>query len=133
MKKISEKIDLSKMVLDIDIDSPVFEDMLDDVNEEIQRCIQKVYDGDFEAGEISLKLTIELPDALKEIPKVNEYGEIINELYKYKKPRFEHKITTTMKKQFKQEGIFTGEREVEFVDGKFITIPIEEQQMKMKV
>ncbi|EPY6430841.1 hypothetical protein [Clostridium sporogenes] len=132
MQKVNERIDLSKKVLDIDIESPVFYAMLNDVNKEVQRCIKKVYDEEFESGEISLKLNISIPEAFKVIPKTNEFGELINETYKYRKPVFEHKITSTLKKQFKQEGIYEEERDVKFEDGKFIAVPIKDLQISIE-
>ncbi|MGF7059268.1 hypothetical protein [Brassicibacter mesophilus] len=131
MKKISENIDLSKKVLDINIESPIFKCMLYDLNKEIQRCIDKVYDQEFEAGEISLKLTLEIPDGYKEFPKVNEHGEMVSELYKYRKPKFEHKVTTTLKKQYKQEGVYAEEREVKFEDGQYIAVPVKDPQINI--
>lgn len=129
MKKISESIDLSKKVLEIDIESPVFNCMLQDMNEEIQRIIQKVYDEEFSEGEITLKLNLSIPFDYKEIPKTSEYGELINELYRYRKPRFEHKITATLKKQYKQEGLYSEEKEIKFIDGQFVAVPIEDPQL----
>lgn len=131
MIKVNENLNLSKQVLEIDIDSPVFDCLLNDLNEEIQRCIRKVYDEEFEAGEISVKLTLEIPDDYKLIPRANEFGEMVNDTFKYRKPRFEHKITTTLKKRFKQEGVFTAEREVVFQDGKFIAIPLRDPQVSI--
>ena len=131
MQKVDEKVDLSRRVLEIDVNSPVFNCLLQDLNKEIQRCIKKVYDEEFESGEISLKLSVEIPEAFKTIPRVNEFGEMINDTYKYRKPVFEHKITSTLKKQFKQEGIYTEERDVKFEDGKFVAIPIKDAQLNM--
>lgn len=129
MQKIDERVDLSRKVLEIGMDSPVFNCLLKDLDKEIQRCIKKVYDEEFESGEISLKLSIEIPKAFKTIPKTNEYGELINETYKYRKPLFEHKVTTTLKKQFKQEGIYTEDRDVKYEDGKFFATPIKDPQI----
>lgn len=117
--------------MEIEVDSPVFYSMLNDINKEIQRCIKKVYDEEFESAEISLKLTIEIPEADKVIPKVNEFGEMINEVFRYRKPRFEHKVTSTLKKQYKQEGVYTEERDIQFEDGKFVAIPIKDAQMRI--
>lgn len=132
MIKIDEKADLSKQALEIDIDSPTFNCLRQDLNKEIQRCIRQIYDEKFEAGEISVKLTLEIPDAFKTIPGTDETGELVHELYKYRQPRFEHKITTTLKQRFKQEGVFTGEREVVFEDGRFIASPIKNPQISME-
>lgn len=132
MFKVDEKVDWSEKVLDISIDSPIFNEMRDNLNVEIERCIRKVYDKEFVAGEISLKLTIEIPAALKEFPKVNEFGEIVQELYKYRKPNFKHQVTTTLKKQFKQEGTYSEEREVQVdEEGNFIAVPLKSPQISM--
>lgn len=131
MDKISERLDLSKKVLDVDVHSPVFNAMLDDLNKEIQRVIRSVYDGKFASGEISVKLNLEISDDFKEIPKVDEYGEMINEMYKYKRPNFEHKITSTLKKQYKQEGCYSEKKEVIWDGEKFIVKPLQESQITM--
>lgn len=132
MIKIDEKRDLSKRVLDIDINSPIFAGMLDDLNKEIQRVIQNVYEGKFASGEISLKLDLKIVSGFEEMPKVDEYGEMITETYKYKKPDFEHKITSTLKQQYKQEGSYSEKKEVVWdeIDKKFIVKPIRKPQLE---
>lgn len=130
-KKIYEEVDISKKVLKIDIESPVFNAMLNDTNKEIQRCIKKVYDEEFESGEITIKLNISIPETFKTIPKVDEFGELINETYKYRRPVFKHNITSTLKKQFKQEGIYTEEKDVKYEDGEFIVVPIKDPQISI--
>lgn len=129
MHKISEKLDLSRKVLEIDIESPVFGCMLNDLNMEIERVIKQVYDEKFEGGDITLKLSIEIPNAYETVPKVDATGEMVNETYRYRKPVFEHKVTTTLKKQFKNEGIFDEERDIQFQDGKFVAVPIKRNQI----
>ena len=119
-------------MLTIDIDSPVFASMLGDLNGEIQRGIGKVFENEFASCEISLKLTLEIPKAFKNIPATNESGELVNETYTYRQPNFEHKITCTLKKQYKQEGSFTGEREVIFEDGVFVASPLKQEQMTIE-
>ena len=132
MNKISEKLDLSRKVLDIDIESPIFDEMKGALDKQIQKVIQLVYDGDFQSGEISLKLNIELPTHYKTIPEVDsETGEMVEREYKYKRPVFEHKLTTTLKKQFKDEGSYTDERDVQFKDGHFIAVPFKKNQISL--
>ncbi len=131
MIKIDEKIDLSKKVLEIDIESPIFNTMLHDLNLEIKRVIEKVYDEEFETGEISLKLKLNIKDEYKEYPKVDHFGDVINETYKYRKPYFEHQVSTTLKKQYKQEGVYTEEKEVKFEDGQYIVAPIMDPQISL--
>lgn len=132
MIKVSENLDLSKKVLEIDIESEIFSYMMQDLNEEIQRCVQKVYDEEFESGEISLKLNIEIPNAYENIPRTDqETGEVMYDTFKYRKPFFEHKITTTLKKQYKQDGQYTDKRDVKFEDGRYIAVPVKQAQISM--
>lgn len=131
MQMISEKVDLSNKVLEIDIESPIFKIMLHDLNMEIKRAIDKVFERDFELGEITLKLKMEIPDGYKEYPKTDRYGNSTTETYKYRKPRFEHTVTTTLKKQFKQEGIYAEERDIKFVDGQYLACPIQDPQISV--
>ncbi len=132
MKKVSEMVDLSKKVLDINIESPVFNSMLNDLNKEIQRGIAEVYHEDFETVEITLKLTLNIENGIKEIPGTNEFGEMVNEIYRYKKPHFKHVVTTTLKQQFKQEGVYTEEKEVQCIDGEYRVVPIYDPQVRIE-
>ncbi|MBS4538192.1 hypothetical protein GOQ27_06940 [Clostridium sp. D2Q-11] len=131
MDLIREKTDISKKVLEIDIDSPIFEDMLENLNREILRVVEKVYEEEFEAGEITVKLALTIPTSYKDYPAKNEFGEMVNKTFSFRKPHFEHKITTNLKKQFKQEGLYTEEKEVVFKDGKFVAMPIQEPQTSL--
>lgn len=131
MIKVDERVDLSRQALKIDIDSPIFNSMLHDLNLEIRRVIEKVYDKEFENGEISLKLKLNINNEYKEYPKENEFGEIINEMYRYRKPYFEHAISTTFKKNYKQDGLYTEEKEVKCIDGEYIAVPLMEPQLNM--
>jgi hypothetical protein len=132
MKKVNENIDLSKRVLTIDIDSAVFSSLLGDLNGEIQRVIKKVFEGEFESGEISVKLNIEIPDAFKTYARTDDFGDLVNETYKYRRPSFEHKVTSTLKKKYEQKGEFGGEREVVFLDGEFVARPLKQEQMSIE-
>lgn len=127
----AEKMDYTKKILEISIESEIFSSMLKDLNSEVQRCIQHVYDEKFESGEITLKLTIELPESHENYPAIDEYGEGIVLTIKYRKPVFEHKVTTTLKQQYKRDGGYIAKRDIQFRDGKFIAIPIRDPQMSM--
>lgn len=132
MRKIGELVDLSKRVLDIDIESPVFNAMLNDLDEEIQRVIRSVYNGEFASGEISLKLELKIRDAYKEIPREDVHGNMINEKYEYKKPNFEHKITSTLKKQYNSKGCYDENKEVVWdkINEKYVVQPLMDPQIK---
>lgn len=129
--KITEKMDYTKKILEISIESEIFSSMLKDLDSEIQRCIHHVYDEKFESGEITLKLTIELPESYENYPVIDENGEASVLSIKYRKPIFEHKITTTLKQQYKRDGGYRDKRDIQFRDGKFIAIPIKDPQMRI--
>jgi hypothetical protein len=126
---LNQNSDYYKEALEISIESKIFNGMLKDLNTEIQRCIHNVYDAKFEAGEITLKLTIELPESYENFPVIDEKGEASVLSIKYRKPIFEHKVTTTLKQQFKRDGGYRDKRDIQFRDGRFVAIPIKNTQM----
>lgn len=123
---------LKTKALEIDISSPIFLTMLNDLNMEIKRVLEKVYDESFSQGEISLKLKLTINDDYKEYPVENIFtGEINTESYRYRRPYFEHQVASTLKKQYKQEGFYTEEKEVICDDGRYLVIPLREPQISM--
>lgn len=131
MIKIDEKIDISKQILQVDIESPIFKIMLHDLNLEIKRVIEKVYEEEFEVGEISLKLKLSINNDYKVFPKDDGYGGLTEDTYRYRKPYFEHQVSTTLKKQYKQEGVYTEEKEIKFDHGQYYVVPLKEPQTSL--
>lgn len=130
MQELSEKVDLSKRVLGVDINSPIFANVLGELNAQIVEVIKKVYDGEFASGDISLKFTLSIPSYIKEFPAVNEVGEDIVKEYKYKALHFKHDITTTLKKVGKTKGEYYGEKELkQNDDGEFVEVPVTNPQI----
>lgn len=116
--------------VNIDIGSEVFHGMLQDLDKEIKRVLDKVYKQTFSSGEITLKLSIETPERFKEYPKKDDKGEVTKETYWYKSTEFEHKITTNLKQQYKTDGIYSGiDKELIFKDKEFVLVPVEEPQV----
>lgn len=132
MRKIDEREDLSRRVLEVDIDSPVFNPMLDKLNEQIIEVIKKVYNEEFESGDVSLKLTLTVPRMRKKYELEDDYGQPIVQSYEYKALQFKHNVTTTLKKVDKEEGSYWGEKELkEDGSGNFIETPIKDPQVSM--
>lgn len=114
------------------MESMIFNAMRQDLNEEILRGVKNVFDEKFESAEISLKINLEIPNAYETFRKVDkETGEEMSEVFKYRKPVFKHNITTTLKKQFKQDGTYTEARDIQFEDGRYIAVPVKQAQMDM--
>lgn len=121
-----------KNILEININSPIFKSMLTDLDLEIKRVIEKLYKEEFEAGDISLKLSLSLPEESKVYPgKKDEldFGE--SEIYYFKKPYFEHKVSTSLKKQYKTDGVYTEDRELKLVDDKYVLVPVTDPQISL--
>ncbi|WP_085829376.1 hypothetical protein [Clostridium massiliodielmoense] len=130
MQEIRERKDLSKQVLAVDITSPIFQSMVDTLNEKIIDVIKNVYNEEFESGDISLKITLSVPETIKEVPTDNGLGELVVKSYKYKALQFKHNITSTLKKVDKDEDYYYGEKELKEDDeGNFIEQPIRNPQM----
>lgn len=133
MRKVDEREDLSRKVLEVDISSPIFEKVLKQFNYQIIEVIKKVYNKEFESGDITLKLTLEVPSRFKEFPVQDVISEQPTvKVYEYKALSFNHSINTTLKKVDKISGSYYGEKELEKDDeGNFIEKPIEDPQLNM--
>jgi len=134
MIKIGEREDLSKAILNVDLNSPIFDSMREELNEQIKNVLAKAYNGEFASGDISLKLTLSIPIKYKDFPvESNIPGEPpVIKSYKYKALQFKHNITTTLKKVDKIDGEYRSNKELKKDDdGKFIEVPIEDPQVSM--
>ncbi|EOR20413.1 hypothetical protein A500_17300 [Clostridium sartagoforme AAU1] len=112
----------------ININSPVFKCLLNDIDEEIKRCLGHVIGNSFEGAEINVKLIIDIPETEREVPMVDEDGEITCRIYKYRKPNIQHKVTSTLKKQYKRQGCYTENKAVVERDGEYLAVAIEEEE-----
>lgn len=116
----------------ISIDSPVFNGLLSDLDKEIKRAVGLVLDNKFEGAEINIKLNIEMPEAKEEIAKIDEHGEIRSFMFQFRKPHFSHKITATLKKQYKKQGGYSENKQVLIREGEYIVAPIiKEEQLSI--
>lgn len=131
MQELSEKVDISKKVLGVDINSPIFQAMFNELNLQMVEVIKKVYDKKFESGDITLKITLKVPTRIKEFPGVNEIGEDVVKEYKYRSLYFKNDITTTLKKVDKTSSEYYGEKELKKDDDGFKEIPTENPQVSL--
>jgi hypothetical protein len=71
---------------------------------------------------------------VEEFAKDGGFGEMITELYKYKRPQFKHVITSTLKIQYKQDGCYEEKREVVWDEyhEKYVAKPLVNPQMEFK-
>lgn len=134
MIQVDENEDLSREVLSVDLNSPIFRTMRRKLNDQIQKVLIKAYNGEFESGDISLKITLSVPTLTKKFPVEDgisgEHPKI--KVYEYKALNIKHNITTTLKKVDKIDGEYFGEKELKKDDtGEFVEVPIENPQISM--
>lgn len=134
MTQIGEKTDLSRAVLNVDLDSPLFENMRGELDEQIKKVLLKAYNKEFASGDISLKLTLAVPTSYKDFPVESKIpGEPpVMKSYKYKSLQFKYNITTTLKKVDKFDDEYCGNKELKKDDsGEFVEVPVKDPQMSM--
>lgn len=127
--------ELDREVLEIELQSPIFNGMREQLGEAIQEAFEKVFNKEFEAGEIALKLSVSMPETYKEIPVENRItGEIVKEKKPYRYPRLKFTVTTNFKKKNKAEGQYVDcDRKIELDDDVFIIKKVEDAQMRMSL
>ena len=118
-------------ILEININSSIFESMLTDLDKEIKRVVEKIYNEEFESGEITLKLNLSQIEDHKEYPKKDELGFEESEIYWYKKPYFKHSVSTSLKKQYKQQGELIPDAEIKLIDEQYLLVPVREPQLSL--
>ena len=122
-------------ILEMNLESPIFDELREQFDKAIKDAIKVVYNREFADAEITLKLSIELPETFRNMPKINDEGEEVFEPYKYRIPNFKHKVTTALKKQYVEEGQFRDDREVRLgSDGEtFYAVKPEDIQIRLNI
>lgn len=118
----------------LNIYSPIFKDMLEQLDKELQRVLINVYEGKFESGDVKLSLKVEINEAILEIPTTdNDTGEIVTKPKCYRKPKFEYKTNSTLNKKHEIKGEYDERREIVFEDERFIARSLYDPQVKFNV
>lgn len=117
----------------IDLQSEMFKGMLQNLNIAIHEVVKQVYLEDFESGDVTLKLTIDIVNMSKLIPKYDIFsGEVIQDTYHFRKPSIKHTVTTTLQKKEKFDGGYNADKELVMIDDVLYTKSIPEAQMTME-
>jgi len=103
---------MSATEFEFNLRSPAFEEFNNDLNVAILQCVHEIHNGTFAGGDISAKIGIELINDSeiyvrkgKEIGGV-EIGEPRKEVYSYKKPVIDYKVTLTLKRRGESKGSY---------------------------
>lgn len=101
----------------LSLDSPIFAELKQQINSEIQRVLMQADLGNFQGGEISAKINIVL------------YPDYVDD-YDFKRPGIDYQVVTNLRKQYKQTGGFHPQyEELRAIDGVYGLVHIEDAQM----
>jgi hypothetical protein len=118
--------------LKIELNSPIFRMMVSTFNMHLVNVLAELNAGNFEEGDINLKLTIDLQKCLEEVQAPNEIGSESKRDFWYKKPVFSHEITSTFKRRNKDKGAYNEQRALQInSEGEFVAVPIKTAQLTM--
>lgn len=118
----------------LNIYSPIFKDMLEQLDKELQRVLINVYEGKFESGNVKVSLNVEINEAILEVPTTDRAtGEVITIPKCFRKPKFEYKTNSTLNKKHEIKGEYNERREIILEDEKFIARSIYDPQIKFDV
>lgn len=135
MSNIYNQMDEQLEDLKLNIYSPVFEEVLKNLDKELQRVLLNVYEGKFESGDINLKITVDIKDDMNEVPVIdNDTGEIVNKEVKFRKPKFEYKTYSTLKKKHENKVTYEENREIVKTDeDNFVARTLIDPQIKFRI
>ena len=117
---------------------PTLSPIVADLEARIQECFSELDAGNFTEGSLTLKLNMQLIDdvetyAVKGKSVDGVTTAVREEVYGYKKPAFEYKSTLSFKKRKDTKATFNPQGvELKKVDGEFIIVKIEENQLNLK-
>ncbi|MCL2215788.1 MAG: hypothetical protein FWB91_02080 [Defluviitaleaceae bacterium] len=125
---------MNTMEFELTAQSEAFEDFNAHLNHRIKKCLYELYEGNFEGGEISAKISIELCDSTQEVYVQNESGEEETTTKYFRTPQIESKVTLTLKKRTEAKATFskkTLELKFDKESGRFTLAEIPQMQMKL--
>ncbi len=116
----------------LDVNSPAMESAVKSLDMMLKRCLNQLMEGNFEGGEITLKLDVNVEPSVEWFPTVDKYtGENTSTPYEYRKPSIKHKATMQLKQKDECSGAYTGKVEIKEIDGDFVVFPIEDRQTRL--
>jgi len=120
--------------IEMNINSPVFAEFITNLNMAVIKCLSEITADTFSDGEISAKIIIEAENACEVYATgTSKDGAPENDLYHYKKPAIEHKVTLTLKKREEAKGSYTSKMELRRDgNGGFILVEPKMAQMSLE-
>jgi hypothetical protein len=115
----------------VDINSEIFEQFNNDLNNALMECLNELYAENFEAGDISAKIAVELPEDMEIYPEINDNGDAVEKAYVFKKPSIDYKVTLTLKKRAEAKGAYKERLELQKDGDQFVLKEITGAQISL--
>ena len=116
----------------INFESEVFVTTRVALDSAIRNVLEKCYTGEFESGDVSLKLTIGISDDHVQLPAEDESGSLTSAIYEYRRPAFKSAVSTALKKTSKREDVYYPDGEIKEIDGEFALFELPKAQVELQ-
>ena len=116
----------------VDIRGDIFHKTLEDADRQIRHCLSELQAGNFESGQVVIKIDITLEEAETQVSKMNKDGFTPAHL-DYKIPSFQQKSTLNLKQKFETDNFFY-DRSMALIEGKgggYIVQPVKTSQIHL--
>ena len=110
--------------IEINIDSSVFEELRENINDAMLKCLEEVHQGNFNGGEISIKINIDFDKEQEVLPN--------HKIMHYKKPNIEHKTSLTLKRNLSVKGGYNEKLALKKDGKRFILERVHEAQLSLE-
>jgi len=115
---------------EISFDSLPFKDSRTLMDQALRDVLNKVYNGEFEAGDITMKISLAIIDDYINLPGEDPLsGETTESTYEFRRPSFQTLVTTTLKKVAKGKTIYNPPLEIKENDGELTLYELPKAQM----
>lgn len=112
------------------IESPFYSDARSMMNIKLCELLENLLSGDFQAGSVTLKLTLSTLSAIAEISEAdNDIGGERQSHREYKQPEADYEIKLSLQRNSRETGKSSGKRAFIFRDGRYIAAPVPSDQV----
>lgn len=112
------------------IESPFYTDARAMMNIKLCELLENLESGDFQAGSVTLKLTLSTMSAIVEVPEENnDFGGERQSHREYKQPEADYEIKLSLQRNSRETGKSRGKRAFVFRDGRYIAVPVPSNQV----
>lgn len=103
--------------LEISLENPIFEGMVEEANGTIQEVVEQLLKGGFEKGHVLISFDLSLI--------INEHNPEL------KAPKLDYKVNSSCNKEVKKKGSSTSTNTIKENDGIYVEVPVANPQQSL--